>query len=138
MTEKFIWSNVHDGSGPLHHGHLTPWRITHPLHNIYLIEGVTAESGYYRSFAHISGASRDQGDRGAVAGPRDLAAPVYRHRRDEGNSKRHSSLLSRNRKSLLFNVSGLEFFGSGLAWPVMCQCPHHLVFVTVVDCLHPH
>lgn len=33
MTEKFIWSNVHYGSGRLHHGHLTQRRITH------LIEG---------------------------------------------------------------------------------------------------
>ena len=31
MTEKFIWSNVHYGSGWLHHGHLTQRIITHPL-----------------------------------------------------------------------------------------------------------
>ena len=120
MTEKFIWSNCA----------LWLWLITSRtsnskenyasqcVHNIYLIEGVIAESGYYRSFAHIGGARSDQRDGGAVVGPRHLAPPVYGHRGQEREEpweliKPHSS-LSGNGKSLLY-VSGLEFFGSGSA-----------------------
>ena len=57
--------------------YITDIQLRQCVHNIYLIEGVIAESGYYRSFSNIGRARCDQGDGGAVVGPRHLAPPVY-------------------------------------------------------------
>ena len=72
--------------------HKEEGRISVYSDNTRLIKSVIAESGDECSFAHVGWARSDQGDGGAVVGPRHLTASVYWHQGEAPGNVTHKSL----------------------------------------------